>query len=247
MRAPDTLARASDAAFHAADATTNPETKDELLHQAQALAAHSALADAYSYLQKAVGLIAVTLPFVVAIGNPLTGGHGMEGSISAYYYTHMGNYFVGALFALGVFFLSYSYRPLPNYQLDNYLSNIAAAMAIGVALLPTSSAVEKASGGAKTVAVLHLVCAGVLFVLLAVFSLFLFTKTDDPAHITVGKRRRNVVYRICGVIIVASLVAVVGAEIAKWHVLFWLESIMVVAFGISWLVKGGFLGVLADP
>ena len=247
MRAPETLARASDAAFHAADATANPEAKDELLHQAQALAAHSALADAYAYLQKAVGLIAVTLPFVVAIGNPLTGGHGMEGSISAYYYTHMGNYFVGALFALGVFFLSYNHRPLPDYKLDNLLSNVASAMAVGVALLPTASDTGTASGGTKTVAVLHLACAGVLFVLLAVFSLFLFTKTDDPALISPAKRRRNRVYRTCGVIIVAALIAVVVAELAKWHVLFWLESIMVVAFGVSWLVKGEFLGLLADP
>jgi len=247
MRAPETFARASDAAFHAADATPNPEAKDELLHQAQALAAHSALADAYSYLQKAVGLIAVTLPFVVAIGNPLTGGHGIEGSISAYYYTHMGNYFVGALFALGVFFMSYNYRPLPDYRIDNYLSNVASAMAIGVAMLPTASDAGVASGGAKTVAVLHLVCAGVLFVLLAVFSLFLFTRTDPGAVVSPAKKRRNAVYRVCGVIIVASLLAVVGAEILKLHVLFWLESVMVVAFGVSWLVKGGFLGVLADP
>ena len=246
MRAPDTLARASDAAFHAADTAVNPEAKDELLHQAQTLAAHSALADAYAYLQKAVGLIAVTLPFVVAIGNPLTGGHGMEGSISAYCYTHMGNYFVGALFALGVFFLSYNYRPLPNYRIDNYLSTVASVMAVGVALLPTASDTGSASGGAKTVAVLHLVCAGVLFVLLAVFSLFLFTKTDAGALVSPAKRRRNAVYRVCGVIIVVCLAAVVGAEIAKVHVLFWLESIMVVAFGISWLVKGGFLNLLAD-
>src|SRR4029079_13659412 len=155
MRAPESLARASDAAFHAADATPNPEAKDELLHQAQALAAHSALADAYSYLQKAVGLIAVTLPFVVAIGNPLTGGHGMKGSISAYYYTHMGNYFVGSLFALGVFFLSYNYRHLPEYRWDNILSNVATVMAVGVALFPTAREGSKATGGAKAVAYAH--------------------------------------------------------------------------------------------
>jgi hypothetical protein len=114
-------------------------------------------------------------------------------------------------------------------------------------LLPTASDTGTASGGAKTVAVLHLVCAGVLFVLLAVFSLFLFTRTDAAAAVAPAKRRRNRLYRVCGVIIVAALVAVVGAEILKLHVLFWLESVMVVAFGVSWLVKGGFLGLLADP
>ena len=49
-----------------------------------------------------------------------------------------------------------------------------------------------------------------------------------------------------------SVVAlIVVAEIAKpsrsWHTLFWLESVAVVSFGVSWLVKGEFLEVLADP
>ena len=209
----------------------------------------AAFADAYAYLQKAVGLIAVTLPFVVAIGHRLSGGKVMRGSISAYYYTHMGNWFVGSLFALGVFFLSYNYRTLPDYRWDNILSNVASAMAVGVALFPTSSDVGTASGGAKTVAVIHLVFAGILFGLLAVFSLFLFTQTGDQPP-TPKKRSRNRVYRICGWVIVAALVAIGIAEIAKppsaWHSLFWLESVAVVAFGVSWLVKGEFLGWLAD-
>jgi hypothetical protein len=245
------LALESSSAFRAADTTDNTEKKDCLLRDAQALAGHSALADAYAYLQKAVGLIALTLPFVVAIGHALSGGHGLKGSISSYYYTHMGNYFVGSLFALGVFFLSYNYRPLPRYQLDNYLSNVAGVMAVGVALFPTASDAASASGGAQVVAVLHLVFACTLFVLLAVFSLVLFTKTDDPQNMTPAKRRRNLVYRTCGVIIAVALVLVVVAEGVQppgsWHSLFWLESVAVIAFGASWLVKGGFLRVLADP
>jgi hypothetical protein len=246
-----TLTRKSSEAFREADETTDAAKKDALLRQAQRLAGHDALADAYRYLQKAVGLIAVTLPFVVAIGHVLTGGHGIQGSISAYYYTHMGNYFVGSLFALGVFFLSYNHRPLPKYQLDNVLSNVASAMAIGVALFPTSSDGVKAHGGDAVVAVVHLVFAGILFALLAVFSLVLFTKTDDAQSMTPAKRKRNRVYITCGSVIVLALALVVVAEIAKpprsWHTLFWLESVAVVAFGVSWLVKGEFLGLLADP
>ncbi len=193
----------------------------------------------------------MTLPFVVAIGHVIAGGNGLEGSISAYYYTHMGNYFVGSLFALGVFFLSYNYKTLPNYELDNYLSNLASLMAVGVALFPTSSDGAKASGGAKVVAVIHLGFAATLFILLAVFSLFLFTKTDENQPMTAAKRLRNRVYRTCGWIIVTALVLIVLAEIVKpsssWHTLFWLESVAVVSFGVSWLIKGEFLGLLADP
>lgn len=236
--------------FRDAASAPDPATQQQLLMEAQTLAGHGALAQAYSYLQKAVGLIAVTLPFVVAVGKPITGGHGMEGSISAYYYTHMGNYFVGSLFALGVFFLSYNHKPLPDYQLDNYLSNLASVMAVGVALFPTASDVGTASGGAKTVAALHLVFAGTLFVLLAIFSLFLFTRTDESKAAKAEKKLRNRVYRTCGWIIVGALVLIVLTEIVKpsssWHALFWLESVAVVSFGVSWLVKGEFLGLLAD-
>jgi hypothetical protein len=246
-----TLTQQSSEVFREADQTADAGKKDALLREAQRLAGHDALAGAYSYLQKAVGLIAVTLPFVVAIGHVVTGGHGMPGSISANYYTHMGNYFVGSLFALGVFFLSYNHRPLPEYQLDNVLSNVAGAMAIGVALFPTSSDGVKAHGGDAVVAVVHLAFAGTLFVLLAVFSLFLFTKSDETQRMTRAKRNRNRVYTTCGIVIVVALALIVVAEIAKpsrsWHTLFWLESVAVVAFGVSWLVKGEFLGVLADP
>jgi hypothetical protein len=224
---------------------------DPAPHPSPNPAGFNALADAYAYLQKAVGLIAVTLPFVVAIGNLVAGGSGLKGSISAYYYTHMGNYFVGSLFALGVFFLSYNYRPLPQYELDNLLSTVASLMAVGVALFPTANDVDTATGGAKVVSTLHLVFAGVLFGLLAYFALFLFTKSDAVGAMTAAKQHRNRLYRACGVVIVGALVLIGLAEAIQpprsWHAVFFLESAAVIAFGVSWLVKGGFFGILADP
>jgi hypothetical protein len=242
------FATQSSEAFSAATAAPEPADQRELLQEAQQLARYSALEDAYKFLQKAVGLIAVTLPVVVAAGHFVAGGTGFKGSISSYYYTHLGTYFVGSLFALGVFFLSYNYRPLPNYELDNYLSIAAGSMAIAVALFPTASDADDASTGSRVVSGIHLVCAGALFVLLAVFALFLFTKTG--ATLTVKKQQRNLVYRVCGWIIVAAIVLVLASQVvdppSSWNSLFWLESGAVVAFGVSWLVKGGFFGILAD-
>jgi phosphoglycerol transferase MdoB-like AlkP superfamily enzyme len=208
----------------------------------------SEFAVAYAYLQQVVGVIALTLPFVLIVGNRLLGGD-LEGSISAYYYTHMGSYFVGSLFALGVFFLSYQHRPLPGFEWDNRLANAATLMAVGVALFPTTSDAATASTGAKTVGVVHLVCAAALFTLLGVFSLVFFTKSHDR-QMTVRKRQRNLVYRACGSIIFVAIVSVIATEIVKppssWHTFLWLETVMVVAFGLSWLIKGGFLHLLAD-
>jgi hypothetical protein len=206
-------------------------------------------AAAYAYLQQVVGVIAVTLPFVLIVGNRLLGGE-LEGSISAYYYTHMGSYFVGSLFALGVFFLSYQHRPLPGYRRDNRLANVASAMAIGVALFPTTEDAATASAGTRTIGVVHLACAATLFTLLGVFALVLFTRTADPNQMTVRKRQRNMVYRVCGCIIFGAIALVILTEILRppssWHAFLALETIMVVAFGVSWLIKGGFLNVLAD-
>jgi hypothetical protein len=238
----------SAAAFNAATATPDPAEQHQLLRDAQQLARYSALEDAYKFLQKAVGLVAVTLPFVVSVGHFTAGGTGFKGSISSYYYTHLGTYFVGSLFALGVFFLSYNYRPLPDYELDNYLSIATGLMAIGVALFPTASDAADASTGSRIVSGIHLTCACLLFVLLAIFALFLFTKTGGT--ITVRKRQRNVLYRACGSLIVTAIVLVLVSQAvdppSSWNSLFWLESLAVVAFGVSWLVKGEFLGILAD-
>jgi hypothetical protein len=58
------------------------------------------------------------------------------------------------------------------------------------------------------------------------------------------------VYQVCGWTIVAVIVLVTLSQIFDppdaWRSLFWLESIGVVAFGVSWLVKSTIFGLLAD-
>jgi hypothetical protein len=47
----------------------------------------------------------------------------------------------------------------------------------------------------------------------------------------------------------AAIVSMFPSQLApdSWHLFLVLETVSVLAFGISWLVKGGFLGILADP
>lgn len=219
------------------------------LEQAQELAGESALAGAYTHLQQIVGVMAVLLPFVLIVGNRALTGDELESSISAYYHTRMGDVFVGVLWALAVFFLSYNYKPLPGFNLDNKLSTLATLAAVGVAVFPTTSDASVATQSEQVVGRVHLTFAGLLFGLLAVFALFLFPRSSGT--MTPEKRRRNAVYRTCGVIIVAAMVLVPLSNLLdppdSLHAFFWLETTCVVAFGVSWLVKGGFLGILADP
>jgi len=216
------------------------------LGKAQKLAGDSALAVAYTHLQRIVGVMAVALPFVLFFGNWALTGNEFESSISAYYHTPMGSVFVGVLWALGVFFLSYNYRPLPGFNLDNKLSTLASVAAVCVAVFPTTSDASVSTRSEQNIGIVHMISAGVLFTLLAVFALFLFPKSSG--EMTPQKRRRNLVYRICGVVMAAAILSMFPSQLApdSWHLFLVLETISVLAFGISWLIKGGFLGILAD-
>jgi len=62
------------------------------------------------------------------------------------------------------------------------------------------------------------------------------------------KRERNIIYYVCGWIIVTSIVGIltlhIGLHINTFGpipVLFGFESVAVIAFGASWLVKGEFV------
>jgi hypothetical protein len=193
----------------------------------------------YHALRKAVGVIGIALPFVLAIGDVVLTSTGLEGSVSGYYYTPMRDVFVGSLCAIAVFLWTYQ-----GYDWrDAIAGNIASVSAVGVALFPTTPEVaptllDQVIGG------VHLVAAAVFFLTLAYFCLALF-KLTDKRHPTQRKLQRNRVYTICGYTILACLVLIVvvwflptSAFIKQLAPIFWLEALAIVAFGVSWLTKG---------
>jgi hypothetical protein len=149
---------------------------------------------------------------------------------------------------LAVFFFSYRYAPR-----DNYLSTLTGIFALGVAFFPTTP--RGADTDLTWTAVVHFTCAALFFLTLAYFAYFIFTLPPLPKEQREPRKLlRNKIYRICGVMIVVSLVlspildlTLSAAVRARIHPLFWLESIAVWAFSFSWLVKGGFLPFLQDP
>ena len=198
----------------------------------------------YIGLRRAVGVIGLALPFVLAIGNLLLTGEGLRVSISSYYYTGMRNVLVGSLCATGVFLFCYRYD-----RHDDRVSNLAGVAAVGVALFPTRPSVA-ASVEQVWIGRAHLSFAAVFFGCLAWFCLVLFPR--DGGAPTARKATRNVVYRACGTAIVVALVLAVLSGLLvspgtaeSLHLLFWLESVAILAFGVSWFVKGE--TVLRDP
>ncbi|MHC4106250.1 MAG: DUF998 domain-containing protein [Planctomycetota bacterium] len=206
----------------------------------QHLGVSDSLVISYLGLRKAVGIIGIALPFVLALGKIVLEEPGILSSISSYYYTVMRDVFVGSLCAIAVFLMSYR-----GYERkDDIAGDLACIFALGAALFPIAPDVG-ATLGDKVVGALHLLFAACLFLTLAFFSLVLFRKTDSTKTPTRKKLQRNIVYTVCGYTILAciALIVVVGlisddSPIKRLDPVFWLESAAVVAFGVSWLTKG---------
>jgi hypothetical protein len=186
----------------------------------------------YLTLRRVVGVLGVSLPVVVALwGFDLCRCLRLEPSISDYYGLRTRDVFVGILFTIAWFLFAYR-----GYdRRDGIAGDLACLFALGVALFPNSgTAVERT---------VHFGSALSLFLVLAYFALVLFTKTG--AAPTPRKRIRNRVYVSCGVTMLAciALMAVYFAflqdsGLGSLNPVFWLESIALWAFGVSWFVKG---------
>ncbi|WP_018331130.1 hypothetical protein [Actinomycetospora chiangmaiensis] len=194
----------------------------------------------YLRLRRFIGWVAVLLPVVVGVGAAVLPPHEFLSSISASYYVPVvGNVFVGAMCAFGVFLWLYNYDA--GSRVDDVAGWIAGTFAIGVGIFPTSP--EDVPHAVVSLATAHAVCATAFFLVLAWFSLVLFRRTGPRP--TARKELRNRVYLGCGIAILAALVAagflplLLGAiAYHDAHVLFFCETVAVEAFGFSWLVKG---------
>jgi hypothetical protein len=198
---------------------------------------HPALIHSYHSLRKAVGWIGILLPLVLILGHiVIFGGDGPLDNMSVYYHTGMRDIFVGSICAIALFL--FFYRGYDRW--DDISADIAGLSALGVAFFPTV-----ADGPWDWAAWVHFICAAFFLVILALISIFLFTRGEE--HPTGMKRNRNIIYRVCGIIMLISLAAIAlffllfdGINSDSGFVLI-AETVTLMAFGISWLTKGGTL------
>jgi hypothetical protein len=200
---------------------------------------HSPSGLIYSYLalRNSLGWIGILLPFALILGMLfLFEGSAIQKTISQYYYTGMRDVLVGSLCAIALFL--FFYRGYTKWE--NRAANLAALFAIGIAWFPTSETDPQTLTGN-----IHFLCAAVFFVILAIFSIFFFTKSVP--HPTKQKLKRNKIFLGCGLVMFACLVAIiiyfkfVHTENSDSHFVFWAESIALISFGVSWITKGGTL------
>lgn len=190
-----------------------------------------------------IGYIGLALPallYLLAGARPTSGLERWKalGSISAYFYTGAVAAFVGMLVALALFLLTYRGYANRYHRLDRAAAMTAGCAALAVAFFPTGAPIPElgVSWWSPRSAVIHYLAAIVLFASFAFFSLFLFRLGSDESP-PADKRRLNTVFLVCGVAIVASIV---WAGINGWtgKSIFVPESVALIAFAISWLVKG---------
>ncbi len=207
----------------------------------------------FSYIEHrlTIGLLGTTLPIVAAIGAAIFWGTGIQSSVSKYYHTGTGDYFVGVLFAISLLLMSYvGYTDDENAFLsDNAVANLAGIFGLCTALVPTTP-VGYVSGAAKIAGYFHLGFAAAFFISLIYFCLALFPKTKGGKPVEEGsmKEKRNKIFKMCGYTMIGCMLLVVVyflfedgflSFLKKYNPIFWLEAIMVMIFGYSWLIKGG--------
>lgn len=125
-------------------------------------------------------------------------------------------------------------------KVDNIVNSIAGLFGLLILLFPCAYTYEYCGSFNIPVGishVIHMVAAVVFFGLLSVNSLFLFTRSGGNG-MTKKKKIRNIIYRICGIGMLASFLLLIPFELFHVRVGIWIvEAIALMFFGISWLTK----------
>jgi len=210
----------------------------------------------YYTMRRAIGILGITLPLILLAGSSLLGDcKEVQYSISTYYHTSMRNIFVGFNCAVALFLFAYRGHDWK----DNLAGYLGCIFVLGVAFLPSTlsstphACLIPAIAQHPLVGKVHNMCALLYFIILIVYALLLFfffyieMVTGEKMFMGRQKKRRNVVYYICGSVMTVSLLLILAyvwilgrsyPGLKSLDPVFWLESIMLLSFGITWLTKG---------
>ena len=193
-------------------------------------------------LRCTIGWLGMLLPWIVLV-LAYTYGYGFPDSISqTYYFESCITPFMIILGSAGL--LLFSYKGYDKQ--DDIICTLAGIFGLGICIFPCLSPIVLDTNGivgtfqiTEDVSdILHSICAVAFFGLLAYNSLFLFTKSSGV--MTENKKKRNIIFRVCGIGMIASFLAMIPIIICDWWGGVWaVETIALAFFGISWLTKAG--------
>ena len=180
-------------------------------------------------LRAMLGWLGMLLPWIIV---PLVGY--FPDSISATWYTNACTVFMIILGSASILLISYR-----GYdKADDIILTLSGIFGLGICLFPCAiyNAPERVGTFLIPVATsnaIHYICALVFFGLLAYNSFFLFTKSNG--EMTTKKKIRNIIYRVCGVGMIASFAIML---LPYFPCQVWVtEAFALFFFGISFLTK----------
>ncbi|MDM4768059.1 hypothetical protein [Pelomonas sp. SE-A7] len=193
----------------------------------------------YYTLRLGIALVALAFPFVLWIGGEAWAHFDPPGSMSAYYHAasqgrSMRDWFVGLLFAIGIFLFLYK-----GYsRRENIALNLAGGLAVLVALIPMAWDGQQNCNRTSlhgTLSVLFFVCISYVCIWCA----------GDTLHMVEDQRKREhflLIYRLCA----AGMVLFPAAAFALNYrsdcnpvvPLFYVEASGVICFALYWWFKG---------
>ena len=185
-------------------------------------------------LRAMLGALGMLLPWIVVL---LIGY--FPDSISATWYTNACTVFMIILGSSSVLLISYK-----GYEkIDDILTTVTGIFGLGICLFPCSPEIGLGLPlptpfliPHNVSNIIHLFCAITFFILLAINSFFLFTKSSGV--MTKNKKIRNIIYRVCAI---GMLVSFAFLLLPPFRIQIWLvETIALAFFGISWLTKADY-------
>jgi hypothetical protein len=203
----------------------------------------------YLSMRRLIGILGISLPFIIVIGGLTQGPSSLQGSISGYYYTNMRDFLVGIMSGVALFLISYK-----GYEkIDDIVARLSGVFALGMVFFPTGMfcghvvRVGMFQLDDNVSEIVHLAFGSLFFLALSFNSIFLFTRRH-PGVMGREKKRRNVIYRTCGFVMLAAQLCIAIYTAFLRHTLLAgsypvliLETIALFAFGVSWMVKGNTL------
>lgn len=200
----------------------------------------------YYRIRNAVGLLGMAMPILLLGINQK-----LLPSISHYYYSKVSFIFTAILFAFALFLITYKGYNKGKGEIisDNLLTNIAGVFALLVIIFPTRCEIPSLCDpcnqelydhfifhySTSTISTIHLCSAGLFLVMMGGMSFFKFP---------MGKYVKfNQFYKAMGIVVWLSIAIIGISHIpgvfkSSQYLTFIFENVALMAFGVSWVVKG---------
>lgn len=203
----------------------------------------------YLRVRNLCGLLGVILPWLALFSAGIAEKPNEEWwwSISATYYQSPA--LVAILVPACLVLISY----IGYNDIDNLITTLSGIMGLCIVLFPCSVSwiPEGTRVGFFQVPmeisnIIHGISAGCFFLLIALNSIFMFTKSKG--EMTDRKKIRNRIYRICGYGMIVVEVAFLFSKVLNGvgYLTMIYEIILLLLFGFAWLVKGEAFPFLND-